>query len=76
MELVKNPPANAGASRDAHSVPGLGRSPGGGHGNHSSILTYKIPSTEESGGYSPWTPKELDMTEQLSTLYIHSFFVK
>ena len=31
--VVKNPPANAGDIRDAGSVPGLGRSPGGGHGN-------------------------------------------
>ena len=31
--LVKNPPANAGDIRDKGSVPGLGRSPGGGHGN-------------------------------------------
>ena len=31
--MVKNPPANAGASRDAGLTPGLGRSPGGGHGN-------------------------------------------
>ena len=31
--MVKNPPANAGESRDAGSIPGLGRSPGGGHGN-------------------------------------------
>ena len=30
---VKNPPANAGELRDASSIPGLGRSPGGGHGN-------------------------------------------
>ena len=28
--VVKNPPANA---RDADSIPGLGRPPGGGHGN-------------------------------------------
>ena len=28
--MVKNPPANAG---DVGSVPGLGRSPGGGNGN-------------------------------------------
>ena len=28
--VVKNPPANAG---DMGSIPGLGRSPGGGHGN-------------------------------------------
>ena len=29
---VKNPPANAGDVRDVGSIPGLGRSPGGGHG--------------------------------------------
>ena len=34
MELaVKNPPVNAGDIRDMDSTPGLGRSPGGGHGN-------------------------------------------
>ena len=31
--VVKNPPANAGDLRDTASIPGLGRSPGGGHGN-------------------------------------------
>ena len=31
--LVKNLPANAGDVRDAGLIPGLGRSPGGGHGN-------------------------------------------
>ena len=31
--VVKNPPANAGDIRDMGSVFGLGRSPGGGHGN-------------------------------------------
>ena len=30
---------------------------------HSSILVWEIPWTEESGGYSPWARKELDMTE-------------
>ena len=30
---VKNPPANAGDVRDAGSIPGLERSPGGGNGN-------------------------------------------
>ena len=30
--VVKNPPANAGNIRDVGSIPGLGRSPGGGHG--------------------------------------------
>ena len=31
--MMKNPPANAGDVRDVGSVPGSGRSPGGGHGN-------------------------------------------
>ena len=31
--MVKNPPANAGDTRDKVAVPGLGRSPGGGNGN-------------------------------------------
>ena len=35
--MVKNPPANAGDLRDAGSIPGWRRSPGEGHGNHSSI---------------------------------------
>ena len=31
--VVKNPSANAGDIRDMGSIPGLGRSPGEGHGN-------------------------------------------
>ena len=31
--MIKNLPANAGDIRDAGSIPGLGRSPGEGHGN-------------------------------------------
>ena len=31
--VVKNTPANAGAVRDVSSIPGWGRSLGGGHGN-------------------------------------------
>ena len=42
--MVKNPPANAG---DVGSIPGSGRSPGEGNGNHSSILTWRIPWTGE-----------------------------
>ena len=37
---------NAG---DLGSIPGLGRSPGGGHGNHSSVLAWRIPWTEPGG---------------------------
>ena len=32
-QVVKNPPANEGAARDARLIPELGRSPGGGNGN-------------------------------------------
>ena len=31
--VVKNLPANSGDPRDLGSIPGLGKSPGGGHGN-------------------------------------------
>ena len=31
--MVKDPPVNAGDRRDVGSIPGWGRSPGGGHSN-------------------------------------------
>ena len=31
--MIKNLPSNAGKIRDVGSIPGLGRSPGGRHGN-------------------------------------------
>ena len=31
--MVKNPPASAGDAGDTGSIPGSGRSPGGGNGN-------------------------------------------
>ena len=34
---------------------------------HSSILAWRIPWTEESAGYSPESPQELDPTERLNT---------
>ena len=33
---------------------------------HTSILAWRIPWTEEPGGYSPWGCKEMDMTEPLT----------
>ena len=48
--VVKKPPASAGDVRDVGSIPGLGRSPAGGHATHSSILAWRIPWTEEPGG--------------------------
>ena len=45
--VVKTPPASMG---DVSSVPGLGRSPGGGHGNPLQCSCLRIPWTEEPGG--------------------------
>ena len=50
------------------SVPGSGRSPGGGHSTHSSILAWRIPWTEEPGR-DPWDHKKSDVTE--GTQHIH-----
>ena len=45
--VVKNSPANAG---DASLIPGSGRAPGEGNGNHSSTLAWEISWTEGPGG--------------------------
>ena len=47
--MIKNPPANAGDIRNAGSILGSGRSPGGGHATRSSILAWRILQTEEPG---------------------------
>ena len=48
--------------------PGLGRSPGGGHGNPLQYSCLESSHGQRSlVGYSPWGCKESDMTEQLST---------
>ena len=61
--MVKNPSANAGDTRDMGSIPGSGQSPGGGSSNHSSIIAWTIPWTEELAGYIPWGFEELDTTD-------------
>ena len=47
---VKNLPAKAGDVRDMGSIPGLGRSPGGGHGNPLEYANLENPMAEEPGG--------------------------
>ena len=48
--VVKNPPVNTGDIKVAGSTPRSARSPGGGHGNHSSLLAWRMPWREEPGG--------------------------
>ena len=50
------------------SIPGLGRSPGGGYGNPLQYSCLENPHGQRSlVDYSPWGRKESDTTEQLST---------
>ena len=52
---------------DLGLIVGLGRSPGGGHGNPLQYSCLENPHGQRSlVGYSPWGCKELDMTEQLA----------
>ena len=53
---------------DLGSIPGLGRSPGGGYGNPLQYSCLENLCGQRSlAGYSPWGRKEWNMTEQLST---------
>ena len=62
MLAVKNLPTNVGQARDKGSVPRLGRSP--------AVAVYlpgKFQGQRSLAGYSPWSRKESDTTERLST---------
>ena len=63
--VVKNPPANAGAPGDSGSIPGLGRSPGGGNGNPLQYFCLGNPTDRRV--------IELDMTEW--TEHIHTLLL-
>ena len=53
---------------DLGSVPGMGRFPGGGHGNPLQNSYLENPHGQRSlVGYSPWSRKESDTSEQLRT---------
>ena len=60
----KESACSTGDSRNMGSIPGSGRSPGGGHGNPLQYSCLENPHGQRSlGGYSPWGHKELDTTE-------------
>ena len=48
--VVKNPPASAGDTRDAVSIPGLGRSPGAGKGDPLQYSCLENPMAKGPGG--------------------------
>ena len=58
---------------DLGSIPGLGRSPGGGHGHPLLYSCLENPYGQRSqAGYSPCGHKESDTTELLSTQHIYT----
>ena len=65
--IVKNPPPNAGDSRDWGSIPGWGRSLGGGNGNPLQYSCLGNPMNRGAWGaiYS-LVGKESDAIERLS----------
>ena len=62
---------------DPGSTPGLGRSPGGGHGNPLQYSCLENPHGQGNlAGYSPWSHKESDTAEQLILSFMLFFFSK
>ena len=61
--MVKNSPAKATDTGVAGSVPGSGKSPGGGNGKPApALLPGESHRPRSLVGYSPWGHKESDMT--------------
>ena len=73
--MYKNLPAGAGDTRDAGSIPGSGRSPGGGNGNLLQYSRLGNPWREEPGGLVHSVAKQaLDTTEHTQTHTRSSWF--
>ena len=74
--MVKNPTACAGHIRDAGSIPGSGRSPGGGNGNPVQYSCLENPAEEPGelqsiGLQKSWTQlKRLNMHANKRTAYL------
>ena len=65
--VVKNPPANAG---DAGSIPGLGRSPGGRHGN---LLQYSfLENPMDRGAWQATVHRVTKSQTRLNTVWLRS----
>ena len=87
--MVKNAAASAGYARDVGSIPGLGRSPGGRHGNplqYSCLEWTKELSGPQPIGSQSWTRlKQLSIAQKIiiqvcnkkeSHILVHISFLK
>ena len=61
--MVKNMPANEGDIREASSIPGSGRLPGGGHGNPLQYSCLENPMDRGDWQATFHGVAELDITE-------------
>ena len=67
--MVKNPPCFAKDAGNEVSIPGSGRSPGGGNGNPG-FLSGKCHGQRSLAGYSPGGNKELNVTEPMENIMV------
>ena len=67
MTTGKESTCNAGDAEDMGSVPGSGRSSGGGNANPLQYSYGEFHGQRSLAGYSPWPSKESDMNKGLST---------
>ena len=71
MLVVKNTLANAGDLREADSIPGSGKSPGGGHDNQ---LQYScLDNPTDRGAWRPLVHR-VTKSSRLKQLSIHSIY--
>ena len=70
--MIKNLPADAGDPKDAGSVPGLGKSPGEGHGHPLQYSCLENPMDREAWQATVHRVSESDMTEV--TWHTHSVY--
>ena len=61
--VVENPPVKAGDIRNVGSIPGSGRSPGGGHGNQLQYSCLENPVDREAWWVTVHGVTESDVTE-------------
>ena len=73
--MVKTLPGNAGDIRDKSLIPGLGGSPGGGHGNPLQYSGLENPMDRDAW-WAPWTTKSQTRLKQLSMHAINACCVK
>ena len=75
-QVIKEPPAKAGDSRDVGSILGLGRSPGEGNSNPLHDLAWRIPWTEEPGRLQPIALQRVGHDLANTCTHTHTFYTQ